>query len=313
MLLANRQRTAALEPRTIRRATSGFHPIERAALEAIVYADVFDWPLTPLEVHRYLPVPAAPADVESALDVLGACGVVVARDGLVMLTGREPLAGERRRRATASARLWRTAMAYGRVVASLPWIRLVAVTGSLAVGAATENADIDLFVVTTDGRLWLSRALTIAVVKAAAVRGVTLCPNYFLSGSAVRLPERDRFTAHELVQMVPIAGAETYRTLLERNAWYREFLPNHPGHGGPVDAADAGPIRQAFELALRGRLGDRLEYWEMARKVRRLTAGQASVELRFGPTVCKGHLNEHRRRTLASFEERLGAVLGRIG
>ncbi|MBF6606351.1 MAG: hypothetical protein IVW53_12290 [Chloroflexi bacterium] len=292
-------------------------PVERAALEAIVYADVFDWPLTPLEVHRYLPIPAAAAAVAAALAALAAASVVVTRDDLVMLAGRESLADERRRRAAASERLWRAAAAYGRVVASLPWVRLVAVTGSLAVGAASDDADIDLLVVATDERLWLTRALTIAVVRAAAGRDVTLCPNYFLARSAVALPERDRFTAHELAQMVPIAGAEAYRTLLDRNPWYREFLPNHPGQVLTVDADRTRPIapsiRRVAERAFRGRLGDGLERWEMARKIRRLTAGPASGEVRFGPAVCKGHVTEHRRRALASFDERLDAVLGRLG
>ncbi|MHB8458908.1 MAG: hypothetical protein ACYDB6_02455 [Candidatus Limnocylindrales bacterium] len=317
MLLADRPRTAAPASRSTRRPTPALDPVERAALEAILYADVFDWPLTPLEVHRSLPVRAAAADVAAALDALAAASVVVIRDGLVMLAGRESLADERRRRAVASERLWRSAAAYGRVVASLPWVRLVAVTGSLAVGAATDDADIDLLVVAADGRLWLTRALTIAVVRIAAGRGVTICPNYFLARSTVGLPERDRFTAHELVQMVPIAGAEAYRTLLDRNAWYREFLPNHPGHALTVDADHARPIapsiRRVAERAFRGRLGDGLERWEMARKIRRLTAGPASDEARFGPAVCKGHVGEHRRRALASFEERLRAVLGRLG
>jgi len=306
MVLAVRPPASTLASRP-----TGLDALERAVIEALVYADVFDWALTPAEVHRYLPVPAEPADVDAALSSLGARRAIEAVDGFVTLAGRSGLVAERRRRTAASARLWRRSLAYGRVVASLPWVRLVAVSGSLAVDAAADDADVDLFVVTEDDRLWLARALTIGVVRLAATRGLTLCPNYLLARSALELPDRDRFTAHELAQLVPLAGADAYGELLHRNAWYRTFLPNHPGATEPLPFERA-PGARAAERALSGRIVDRLERSEMSRKVRRLTEGSDSSELRFGPTVCKGHRTEHRRRALAAFEERLAATLATI-
>lgn len=208
--------------------------LDRAILEALTYADLFDWPLAPTEIHHYLPIPAELQEVEAGLASLRLRGVISSTDGLIALAGRHDLAERRHRRAGRSAQLWPRAVRYARVVASLPSVRLVAVTGSLAVGAADGEADVDLLVVTDDGRLWLSRALTIGVVRLAATRDLQLCPNYFVASSAVELDERDQFTAHELAQLVPICGQAAYRELLERNAWYREFLPNHPGHPGPI-------------------------------------------------------------------------------
>jgi len=37
--------------------------VARGVVEALAYADVFDWPLTAPEIHRYLPVAARPEDV----------------------------------------------------------------------------------------------------------------------------------------------------------------------------------------------------------------------------------------------------------
>ena len=279
--------------------------VGRAIVEAATYADVFDWPLTPTEVHRFLPIRADFGEVEEALGRPGLRRFVTSTDAYVTLAGREHLVPERSRRAAASAALWPRAIRHALAVASLPFVRMVAVTGSLAVGAASDDADVDLFIVTGDGRLWLTRAMTVAVVRAAAVRGIGLCPNYFLAESALELQDRDVFTAHELVQMVPLAGAEAYRALVGQNGWYRDFLPNHPGPPEPARPLHRRSVRRIAERALGGPLLDRVEAWEMDRKIARLTAGSRSAEMQFDRATCKGHVDEHRRHALAAFQQRL--------
>jgi hypothetical protein len=293
-------------PRLARRAHAleGADSIAVAAVEAITYADLFDWPLTADEVHRFLPVTARHDDVVAALGASRACGEVTSVDGLYVLPGRAVLADRRRRREATSALLWPKAVRACRMVAALPWVRLVAVSGSLAVGAAEDGADVDLFIVTVDGRVWLARALTIALGRAAALaegrREVWLCPNYILTASSLTLSERDIFTAHELVQLVPLFGPDTYRAFLEANRWYGEFLPNHPGYSGPIADLPGARVRRAVEPVLANPLVSRLERWEMDRKIERLRQRSASTEVRFDATTCKGHFGEHRRRTLRS-------------
>ena len=299
-------------------------PFEAAVVETVAYADVFDWPLTPAEIHRFLPIAGRLDEVESALASPRLHGRLSAPRGLVSLAGRESLVPQRHRRAATSARMWPRAVRWARVVASLPFVRLVGVTGSLAVGAADGGADVDLFIVTEDRRLWVARVLAIGVVRIAAAGGVRLCPNYIVSESALELAERDIFTAHELLQMVPISGSGVYGDLLARNRWYRSLLPNHPGTSmrsrttqsrtgagslvAPALGAGLTALRTAAESVLRRPAFDRLERWEMRRKVARLSAGPTSAEVRFDESVCRGHVDEHRHRTLARFRERLARL-----
>lgn len=290
-------------------AIPGLDPLASAIVAALAYADVFDWPLMPSEVHRALPVAASLDAVTAALAPHGPLDSLVAtRTGFAMLAGREGLVDDRRRRMAASRHLWRRAAAAARAVAALPLVRMVAVTGSVAVGAAEHDADVDLLVVTANDRLWLTRAMTIGVVRTSAARGIRLCPNYFLVESALELRERDLFTAHELVQMVPISGWSTYLELLERNSWYRAFLPNHPGRTSLGREPGGGPVRRVLEPALRSPLVDRLERWEMQRKVPRLRAGATSGEQQFDERVCKGHFEEHGQLALAAYRERLTQI-----
>lgn len=289
-----------------------------AVVQALAYGDLFEWPLTIAELHRWLPVAAELGEVESVLRWAPLSALLTVRDGLVSLAGREWLMADRRTREARSAELWPRAISYASVIASLPFVRMVAITGSLAISAARSEADVDLLIVTEDRRLWLSRAMTTGVVRAARRRGLQLCPNYVIDESSLELRERDLFTAHELVQMVPIAGSSTLDDLVASNGWYRDFLPNHPGPAGPVRGGGGAGFRAAAEWIGRSPLLDRLERWEMDRKIGRLTraaptgaAGRLGAsETRYDEHTCKGHVDGYRGRTLAALDERLAGLRG---
>ena len=290
--------------------------LERAIVEAVAYADVFDYPLTADEVHRYLGgVAASRAGVRAALSKGRLVPRLLSHSGrFYTLPGREAVVEIRRQRARLSETYWRRAVQYGRLIAGLPFVRLLAVTGALAMDNVADD-DVDYMIVTEPGRLWLCRAMVVGVVRWAAVRGVKLCPNYFLSETALVLSERNLFTAHEVAQMVPLAGWDTYDRFRRLNRWTEWFLPN--ASGPPRRVAASVPrgrhVRRLAEAALRTRLGGRLERWEMQRKIRKLTQrGVDHVESGFGADWCKGHFGDHGARTLARYDERLRALDGHL-
>lgn len=304
-----------------RERSTGALSVESAILRALAYVDVFDYPLTAGEVHRYLPRVEAPAVVVE--DILANGCLAPQRlsryGGYFMLPGREEIVATRRRREEIARRLWPPAWRYGRLLASLPFVRMVAVTGSLAVNNAEADADIDYLVVTANDRLWLCRALAILVVRAAALRKVSLCPNYFLSERALVFKERNLYTAHELAQMVPVSGMDVYRRMRWLNRWAAEWLPNAtdappwPNGGTRPSTPGDGRLAGLAEELLQSRLGARLEAWEMQRKMEKfgqVRAGQHSgrVEAAFSPDWCKGHFDGHARRVLEAYAERVRAL-----
>ena len=205
------------------------------------------------------------------------------------------------------AQLWPVARRYAGLIARLPLVRFVAVTGALAMDNAGPDDDIDLFILTQPARVWLCRLLVLAVVRVAALRGRRVCPNFLLSADRLALAERNLFTAHELAQMVPLARTKWGDAFRDANRWAEEMLPNAFAPV-PGDRARApGPALAALaSRVLAWRIFDGLERWEMERKIRRLRARGAREggSFAFSREECRGHFSAHEARVLAAFGAR---------
>jgi hypothetical protein len=165
--------------------------------------------------------------------------------------------------------------------------------------------------------VWTCRALVTALARVAGSVGIRLCPNYVLAERALALAERTLYTAHELVQMVPVAGPETWQRMRDANPWVEAFLPNSATLAPPPVALRraGGALARMAETALRGYIGDRLEAalarWQASRLRGKLARGELSGgEAAFDADGYKGHFDGHGARILAMWEKRLRQLDG---
>lgn len=285
--------------------------VQRSILKALIYADLFNYPLSPAEILRYLTVSASEEVVALSLEQGAREGLVDRANGYVTLPGRLDLVPLRERRAAVARVKWAAARRYSRAIARMPFVRMVAVTGTLAVANVEPEDDIDLFIVTAARRLWLARACVILVVRAAAAAGDEVCPNYFVSERQLVLSDRSFFGAREMSQMVPVYGARVYERLRRLNDWVADYLPHAQGRPNRMPAIKLHRAerlaKRAAERLLAGRLGNALEAWEMDRKIRKLQrrAETQGGSVEFSADCCKGHFDHHDAIILEIFEERL--------
>jgi hypothetical protein len=299
------------------RSGSPRSPLEAAILRTVAYADLFDYPLTVPEVYRYLAGTAVPLSaVQEALEdgPLSVERLARSRE-YVTLVGRESLVETRLRREALSARMWRKGKRYGRAIASLPFVRMVAVTGTLAVNNIELGQDIDYLIVTAPRRVWLARFFVLVFVYLGRLERLTICPNYILSSDALSQFEPSFFTAHELAQMIPLYGLDTYRALLETNAWARRYLPNAFAASPDRLVHRVTPFSRAFkrvaERALLGRFGDAWEERERERKIAQLRQEATECGTKaaaFTPDCCKGHMEDHGNQIREAYAQRLRQV-----
>lgn len=282
--------------------------LQRAILQTVAYADVFDYPLTDREIHRYLI--GNPSPLEGVRWFLEDTSLLSQVGGFHTFPGREALVRIRRRREGVSSRLWRHALRYGRLIAGLPFVRMVAVTGALAVNNVEPGADIDYLVVTEPGKVWSCRAMILLLARMARLQGITLCPNYLLSLHSLAFPDQNLYAAHEFAQMVPLAGLDVYERMHESNPWVASFLPNAVS-APEVPAVSVYPRtrsleRPALERLLRTSPFAMLERWEMDRKIRMLRSEQGgSPESHFSADCCKGHAHRHQEHIYGALNDRL--------
>ncbi|MEX2161377.1 MAG: hypothetical protein WD751_05620 [Anaerolineales bacterium] len=285
-----------------------------AILYTLAYADIFDYPLTLDEIHRYLiGVRATRTEVQTAIEAERQLdGKVVSIGGHFVLAGREKIVVLRRGRAKVAESLWPLAIRVGRAVASLPFVRLAAATGALVSNNVEQGADLDFLVVMKPGYVWVTRAMILALDRIARRRGLAarICPNYIISEDALTLNEQDLFSAQELTRMVPISGYTVYQNMRACNGWTNTFLPN--AQGSPMDLGmdgKASRLKAPIEWALSSPPTRWVEKWEMRRKIAKFTReNKLNTETRFSSDYCIGHFDGHKQQTMDAFAARISRL-----
>lgn len=195
-------------------------PNMNVALATVAYADIFDYPLTQEELTRWMIFGGGPPKQKKEY---------------YFLSGRDHLVAVRQKRAAWQREKWAIARSAANILSKIPTVRLVGVTGGLAMNNAKKEDDIDLFIVTSEGWLWTSRLLATILMDFFGLRrrpnemsvANKICLNMFTSELAALKSERDLFSAHEVLQMEPIFDRKnTYKKFLQANRWASKFLPN---------------------------------------------------------------------------------------
>ena len=131
----------------------------------------------------------------------------------------------------------------------IPGIRLIALTGSVAVNNSQKNDDLDLLIVTDNHCLWLVRPVFLLLLSLGFTRrhpGDTpspcdvFCPNLWLETKSLSIPKskRNLYTAHEVLQIKPLLDrGDTYEAFIRSNSWVSHFLAN----AYPVTKATSTP------------------------------------------------------------------------
>jgi len=266
------------------------------AIDAVLYGDVFDCAVTLDEAWRYARVAIGRDELARRLhdDPL-----VVARNGLYCLAGREELLARRPERIRNAARLERRARRVARVLRHFPFIRGLALTGSAAAGDAGPDDDVDLLVTVAEGRLGTVFVLLGPLSRLLGRR--LFCPNYYVCEDRLGVGPANLYLARELAQARPLAGEGA--ALWRSNPWLEETFPNaEPPTGG-------GPSGSRLQRVCEALAGGRVEPWARRVARRRLRAHYgavpadvedafaAGVALRFhGSGVAARTLERHRAR-----------------
>lgn len=211
-----------------------------AILKTLVYSDIFNYPLKPKELHRFLifDKQLSFSLFERLLSQVQANEKrIESNENYYFLKGRGKIVDLRKKKEKLSQKKLKTARLIGRLLKLIPTIKLAGITGSLAMNNSEEDDDIDFLIIASKNRLWLTRLLVLLLLEATGKRRKTgdtnvkdkICPNIFLDEKNLALPKKERnlFTAHEICQMKVLWDRDnTYKRFIWENRWVKKFLPN---------------------------------------------------------------------------------------
>lgn len=276
---------------------------ELAVLRSVVYASLFDYPLTLAQLEASLVgVRAERSAIASWCrdsDLLQTA--VEHRDGFYFPAGRADLVPTRSRREALSRGLLQRDRRILSLVAGLPFVRMVALSGSLAHLNAEGSADLDLFVITAPHRVWGVTVATLLVAKLLGWRK-HVCMNYVVSEEAMAIEPRDLFSANQIIHLRPITGRRVFERFVNANPFVRDFYPNfqladtgpEPSPPGIIERVLSIGVAQLFEPLARGLYG-----WHLRR---RAADWQSRDQVRLEPQCLKLHTGSHRSATMQKFE-----------
>lgn len=203
-------------------------PTCKSILETVAYYDIFDYPVTPGEIHKYLHHSySSLQDIQGHLATTPLKELMVGQNGYYALKDRSEIFETRKKRQHYSRQLWERTSHYIRLLSAIPFVRFIAVTGGLCMNNNGPGSDIDIFILTKKGYLWRCRFIIQSIARWIRFQwGDVLCVNYILAEDNITYNYHSLYLAHEFAQMKPQYGWDIYHNIFEENDWIYRYLPN---------------------------------------------------------------------------------------
>lgn len=296
-----------------KRPDLGLNATEVSLIEVLLYFGIFRYPLKPEEVVLFssLSSPLNNPEATQVLNKLVDAGMVYEYNGYYSLYD-DASQLKRRLEGNAKAETYMIKAArYGRIIQSFPFVRCVCVSGSLSKGFVDEKGDIDYFIITQPQRLWISRTLLIAFKKIFLLNSHRyFCVNYFVDTNHLEIPDKNIFTATELLTLQPLTGSEHFNHLMRANPWAAPFLPNISVKFNQAGHNRSGIIKRFLELMLNNRFGEMADTLFMKLTIKRWRAKFSYLStidfenaLRSRKYVSKHHPQNFQKRVLQQLEK----------
>ncbi|MCB0794285.1 MAG: hypothetical protein KDB88_06075 [Flavobacteriales bacterium] len=290
-------------------------PLQASLVRTLAYFDLFDHPLDRDELLGFLDRSASDEALGLALNELRDQGLLQEDQGYFALRDPSALLNGRIADEARAQKAMDKAMRNARLIGRFPFVQAVFLSGSMSKGRLSDTGDVDYFVITEPGRLWIARTLLMLYKKVFLLNSRRFfCVNYFIDSDHLLIEDRNRFTATELITLMPASGNGLCDRLFEANPWAFELFPNAKV---PSGAKDAGPgrITRSLRHWLSGpfgagldRLFMRLTFNRWKRRFGDMGAKDFEIAFRTRSYVSKHHPNHFQHRVLQAHRERIRAV-----
>jgi hypothetical protein len=237
------------------------HSLEISILKAVTYFDVFSYPLTLSEINFFLDQSATNEGISSAVENLIKTEHLWQFNDFYSIRNDAGLAIRRNEGNELAGKYIKKARSVAKFLSWFPYVRGIAISGSLSKNFADKDSDLDFFIIAAANRLWIVRILYSILFKIAAVARIKhwFCLNYFIDELDLTIKEHNIFTAVEISTLMPLKGETVFKEFFLANNWVSQYLPNYrPNYKHLKDASPIVPKRMA-EWVMNFESGNKLD------------------------------------------------------
>ena len=222
--------------------------MQNKLLKVLLYFDVFSYPLSCDELFAFSGLLTdRQKEAAGILNKLVDDGHVNHYEGFYFMNGDKTLIQRRLEGNMRARQRLRDAQRYSRIIATFPFVRGVFLSGSISKEFMAERDDIDYFIVTEPGRLWICRSLLVLFKKLFLFNSYrNFCINYFVDAHHLAIKEQNQFVATEIATTIPTYNLELHRSFLSANEWTRHYYPGFRRNGDMI-VADVSLVKRFSE------------------------------------------------------------------
>lgn len=300
----------------LRTSTYSLSKTQQSILKALLYFDVFNYPLKEEELFENSSVKQSFEQFKEDLNLLTEQGFINYKNGFYYAPKASAEIIQRRVDGnTLAETMLPKAFEFSRKIAGFPFISGVCISGSLSKNYYDANSDMDYFIVAKNNRLWVARTLYILYYKLLVPENQKkyYCLNYFVSESYLHIPDHNLFVATELMHLIPTANFELYKQVMDHNQWARDYFQNKKEVKYQGTANVIRPfLNKLIELSFSGSFGNwvddvllRITLKRWRKKYKELNDEDFDLQFRTRKHVCKRHSFGFQNKVLLSLEKKV--------
>ncbi len=278
--------------------------LREAIIKTIVFFDLFEYPLTPLEISNYLD---RRINLEEITLFLNNSNIISQKNGFYFLAGREEILTTRAKRYNYTNRKIKIARRFISLFRFLPFIRTVALANSIGDHNLRDGSDIDLFVISASRRIWLSRLFLAGAAKILGRRPTIhrkqdkICLSFYIS------------TDHLDLSDLELAGGDPYFNYWQRSLFLLYNRERTYEQFRAVNNRDTAETKFAPTKATTGSFGNLMERLAKSFQLRVMapdlkTANSETSGVVLCDDVLKFYRQDRRREFLDKFNYHYHAI-----
>lgn len=263
--------------------------LQRNIIATLTYYNVIDYPMTAFEIWKYLTrfgtddlegEEFSLADVFRELEKDDLGKFIEECKGFYFIKGRKKLVDQRISRNKIAEKKFNTLLRIVKILRFAPFVKMIAVTGRLAMKNSEKSSDLDVLIVIKEGKIFAGRTMVTLISHLMGKRrygrkiASRLCLNYFVSENSLEINLKDLFSSSEYFFMFPVFGFDVFEKFQASNLWIKKYKPNFSQDAIPnlkmvEDNFFSKRIRRAGEFVLNfDFIENWLKKWQTARIMR---------------------------------------------